>query len=434
MTRHRAALLLIILLAPAAAHALPTFARKYKTSCQTCHVAYPKLTPFGDAFRRNNYHFPDGVDEDYVKVEDVKLGAEGYKKVFPKAVWPGAIPGHFGMSAVAIGRASASTRGDAKLSFAGAGGEIQLTAAGALGDSISLWAGAILQASVTPEDERVNLILHRVFLSYSIFEKPWLIVRAGRLEPSILSFSAHRMLFAGYRFLSTTVVDNHFALEPAQLGFELCGTLFHRLGYAFGVVDGAGNTVTTPKDIYGALRFKLGGLALDGSTRGQKSDLLANPAPWREWSVNLGAFAYRGVARLEDPSSEAFADDRFVIVGGDVSLQLRDVNLIGVFTFQRNESPKLALPQRPVHVQNLMVQADWVGWPWLIPMLRYELRRYSGEVVGPALDREYSHYLGGALHVLIRANVAAALRFEVGKEGHNHWELGSLGLFLTGAL
>ncbi len=348
------------------------------------------------------------------------------------------------MSAVAIGRASASSRGDAKLSFAGAGGEVQLTAAGALGDSVSIWAGAILQANATPEAETVNLILHRVFLNYSIFEKPWLILRAGRIEPSLLSFSSHRMLFASYRFLSTTVADNHFTLEPAQLGFEATGTLWHRLGYAFGVVDGAGNTVTTPKDIYGSLRFKLGGLPLDGSQRGQKADLLANPAPWREWSLSVGAFAYRGVARIKDPSSDAFADDRFVIVGGDLSALIRDVNLCGVFTFQRNESPRMALPSKPVHVQNLMIQADWVGWPWLIPMLRYELRRYSGEVIEAGLNRDYNHYLSGALHVLIRANVAAALRFEVTKEGPTvgttkegltrDWRLGSLGLFLTGAL
>ena len=40
----------IVALAPPA-FAIPTFARKYATSCQTCHTVYPKLTPFGEAFR-----------------------------------------------------------------------------------------------------------------------------------------------------------------------------------------------------------------------------------------------------------------------------------------------------------------------------------------------------------------------------------------------
>jgi len=30
-----------------------------RPSCQTCHLVYPKLTPFGEAFRRNGYRFPD---------------------------------------------------------------------------------------------------------------------------------------------------------------------------------------------------------------------------------------------------------------------------------------------------------------------------------------------------------------------------------------
>jgi hypothetical protein len=48
------------LLAPRRAGAIPAFARKYETSCQTCHVAAPALTPFGEAFRLNGYRFPAG--------------------------------------------------------------------------------------------------------------------------------------------------------------------------------------------------------------------------------------------------------------------------------------------------------------------------------------------------------------------------------------
>ncbi len=83
---------LITLLAPDV-HAIPAFARKYKTSCVTCHIAYPKLTPFGEAFRRNGFQFPEGADDEYIKEEPVSLGAEAYKEVFPDAVWPGQMPG-----------------------------------------------------------------------------------------------------------------------------------------------------------------------------------------------------------------------------------------------------------------------------------------------------------------------------------------------------
>ncbi len=35
------------------ASAVPSFARKYETSCMTCHVAPPKLNAFGRAFKNN---------------------------------------------------------------------------------------------------------------------------------------------------------------------------------------------------------------------------------------------------------------------------------------------------------------------------------------------------------------------------------------------
>src|SRR5579883_2407629 len=81
----------IVLLAAAPARAIPAFARKYGTSCQTCHTVYPKLTPFGEAFRRNGFKFP-GSDTEMTKQETVPLGQDAYRDVFPKAVWPGTLP------------------------------------------------------------------------------------------------------------------------------------------------------------------------------------------------------------------------------------------------------------------------------------------------------------------------------------------------------
>ncbi|HVR87262.1 MAG TPA: hypothetical protein VMU54_23260, partial [Planctomycetota bacterium] len=46
------------------AEALPEWARKYKTSCVTCHEAFPSLNSVGEAFRLNGYRFPDDL---YVK-------------------------------------------------------------------------------------------------------------------------------------------------------------------------------------------------------------------------------------------------------------------------------------------------------------------------------------------------------------------------------
>ena len=72
------------------AEAIPAFARKYATSCQTCHIAFPKLNAFGTAFRLNGYRMPKET-EDMVKEKPVSLGAPAYKKLWPNAIWPGEI-------------------------------------------------------------------------------------------------------------------------------------------------------------------------------------------------------------------------------------------------------------------------------------------------------------------------------------------------------
>src|ERR1700726_764028 len=44
------------------ASALPAFARKYGMPCSSCHEAWPKLSPFGQAFKDNGYQM--GNDRD----------------------------------------------------------------------------------------------------------------------------------------------------------------------------------------------------------------------------------------------------------------------------------------------------------------------------------------------------------------------------------
>src|SRR5712692_11361165 len=72
--------------------AIPAFARKYQTSCTTCHNDPPELNDFGEAFKKNGFKFPKD-DETFIKEPPVMLGAKAQKEVFPGAVYPGEIPG-----------------------------------------------------------------------------------------------------------------------------------------------------------------------------------------------------------------------------------------------------------------------------------------------------------------------------------------------------
>src|SRR6202158_4564872 len=67
---------------------IPAFARKYQTSCATCHSNYPELNDFGEAFKKNGFKFPKD-DDSFVKEPPVLLGSKAPKEAFPGAVYPG---------------------------------------------------------------------------------------------------------------------------------------------------------------------------------------------------------------------------------------------------------------------------------------------------------------------------------------------------------
>ncbi len=73
--------------------AVPAFARKYQTSCYTCHSGFPNRNAFGEAFKNNGYRWPGGEEEDHAKQEQTKMGAAGWKETFPSSPWPTDIPG-----------------------------------------------------------------------------------------------------------------------------------------------------------------------------------------------------------------------------------------------------------------------------------------------------------------------------------------------------
>jgi hypothetical protein len=72
--------------------AIPAFSRMYGTSCSTCHIDFPKLNDFGKAFKDAGFKFPKD-DESVIKIPPVMLGAPANAELWPKAIWPGTIPG-----------------------------------------------------------------------------------------------------------------------------------------------------------------------------------------------------------------------------------------------------------------------------------------------------------------------------------------------------
>jgi hypothetical protein len=212
-----------------------------------------------------------------------------------------------------------------------------------------------------------------------------------------------------------------FTLEPTQLGIELRGvTGGGRLFYSAGYAEGAGNGLQVPSDFWGHLAYKIGGMRLDGESTSDEELDLASPAPWREWSVQIGAFGYAGFPTIGDPEVSSQLD-WFYRAGGDVNVQLRDATIILAYSYGRNHRPYLASPtQTDVESHQIMAQLDYVVLPWFIPTARYERRIVeavdagTGELGFVATDR-----VSLATYFLIRANIRAYLLGAIELDGHH---------------
>ncbi|MFQ5702107.1 MAG: hypothetical protein ACE5HU_09705 [Acidobacteriota bacterium] len=396
------------------ARAIPAFARKYQTSCQTCHIAFPALTPFGEAFRLNGYRFPAGTDSSVTKNEPVSLGAEGYKKLWPRTVWPGEISGLPPVSFV-IESELAYDRASRDTSFDGLGGEFAILTGGTFGDHLSFYGETEFESA----NGEIETSLERLNIQFRPFSTPAFQFKIGSFEPGVFLASDHRRLTDHKHLaLREQIGDNAFALEPNQKGIEFFGVAAHRILYNVGYIEGRGNESNNAKDVYGRLAYKLGGMRLDGTTPGSTtSGLPSNPKPWSEVSVTFSAFVYKGrpllsstdTVLMNDPNTNIVSpvetttsqNDPFTMYGGDIAINLKDLIISAGATTRRDRRPFLSDPTIVNFQSNSRwVELDWVALPWLIPASRWE----EIDVEGGTKAR-----ISLTLQFLVRANVRAFL-------------------------
>ncbi len=378
------------------AQAIPVFARKYKTTCATCHAPFPKLSAFGEAFRLNGYKIPGGTDELYVKQEPVSLGAEAYKKTFPNSIWPSSLPGIPPISFNVIGDVLVDPTGTHKNSTTfNFLNEIDIHAAGNFTDHLSFWTEVVF-TPVAPDNSEVSSVsTNGAWLMYQDICPEWFgtnhfNLKAGDLGHLEISLPNIRWdnTFQATNFLYATELN--LTTEP---GFEING--FGRSWrYAIGITKSDFNN--SERDYHAQLNFKIGGLGFDGSGgQTQEGGLTVSPAGyWRDDSIMFGAFGYRTYDTYTTTNlTNAF--DRF---GGDVRWSCGDFSLAGGFTRGLNNDfiipslfsgsfPALAspvgIPVPPaIHAlfptllvnENIWtVEAQYFLYPWLVPFARYEL-------------------------------------------------------------
>ncbi|RMF56730.1 MAG: hypothetical protein D6748_12845 [Calditrichaeota bacterium] len=376
------------------AQAIPAFARKYRTSCSTCHYEFPKLNAFGKAFLNNGLRYPEGQDPDIRKDNPVSLGSEAYKKVWPDAIWPADIDGLVPLSVHAVGRFNYAPEAGGDEEEEEEGGvkstfefphELEVLYAGTIGENVSF------MGEIEMENEDNEIEFGFPFWVQWDFNANWH-VRLGNVSPD--PTPDHLRLTRNHYNVASFRSRNRWRLRDQQSGIELRGAgngAGGRGGYTFqvGVVNGQGiNDANSSKDIYARATYKIGGLGEVGGTQGQGSE---TSAFYVDNNLRLGGFFYKGTVSGANP------DEDITVFGGDLDLWFNRLIVNGAAMFMKSEIPDMA-------DRNSMAwyaQANYVIYPWLIPLVRYEYTDADTDADTP--DPQTS--LIPALTVVLRANV-----------------------------
>jgi hypothetical protein len=408
------AALLVSFAAIRPAHAVPSFARKYETSCITCHTIYPVLNPFGEAFRRNGYRFPSqngSVDSDAAKAEVVALGQEEYKKQFPDAVWPDSVTKAVPLSAMMNGQVAVNIPGsDAHeaagntFTWGGLSGEFHLFGAGSFDDKVTYFSQLTI-----PDDGSIEIETAYVLWNDVVGPRHLLNLWLGRLmSPQITSFGLHSS-YLGDSFLPAVSVAGlyspgaSFTLGQGHSdGIEANGIIDHRVGWSVGWIAssvGSGLSLPNAEDLYAHVGVKTGGVALDGE--GRYGPNAPDPAkPWAEKALTFDAFAYRGLSLIDNGTGTVAGGtaapvsqrDTFYAVGGALRAQWDSLVLNSGLQFEHHKRPYPGAPATADAAGNVTPGAvtegageaivqynelDYIVFPWLVPGVRTEYTRIS---------------------------------------------------------
>ncbi len=384
-----------------------------------------------------------------VKEKQISLGAPAYKKLWPQAIWPGAVSSHVPLAVVVkmadVNSSSLNedgTTSSVKNDFQFPQ-EVNLFAGGTLGDHVSylseLTFGVNPDNSVSTDVEHAHIAFDSPFGPENLFH-----FRIGKFTPNVAD------VFQEMFLTTDAAVDSVFNYNPIGLrggtglgadevspspiafpvlvrGIELYGIAAHRLMYTVGVANGipaSGQFGNNSKDFYGRVDYKFGGMGLDGDLGGKEIP----DKNWRDDSLRVGGFAYRGNAgNVSFPLTDEVGtkiderDDHFVRAGFFASAYWRDLNLFGAYVHGKDTLQQFDgtsgdfLTQLEPTYDSWFVQADYVFYPWLHGAARYE-------TVTPG-DRSVPSLRTGVFNVsgLVRANVKVLLEYQVDlREAKNH--------------
>jgi hypothetical protein len=414
--------------------AIPAFARKYQTSCSTCHNDYPELNDFGEAFKKNGFKFPKD-DETFVKEPPVLLGAKAYQKVFPKAVYPGEIPGSLPLGFRYSGFATYNSKQPLSIGFLPrtdlfVPNTFTVIAAGSLGPTLSFWVdndisagGANNAAGLGDGYLKVNDLGHYIGLP-----KDTLNLRMGQFELDLPFTQARSINLTSYDIYSQASVaasqgttTNPFVFGIPQRGFEIGGYPNDgNFAWSVSVVDGSNNgpAMRNSKDVYVRVSQRFN-LERDASIR--KEVQAAGPTgPRDHTSLRFGAFYYYGRNALNLDRALAptlgTLHEPFYRAGGDFRFKYRRFELygLGMYGHDTNLLPGTLgfNPGPPVTFSGGFAQAEYWFYPWVIGLMRYDLVNSPTDFLNGVSRNNSRNAFSPGVQLLVRANIKVAFEYQ----------------------
>lgn len=432
-----APLLLLLVLKPAPkAFAIPAFARKYQTSCSTCHNNFPELNDFGEAFKKNGFKFPKD-DETFVKEPPVLLGAAEQRENFPKVIYPGEIPGTIPISFRFLGFAAYNNKrplsaGVVPRTDLFTPDAVVIIGAGSFGKNLSFWVdddisvgGSGAEGGLGDGYLKVNDLGHYIGLPkdalnlrFGQFELDLPFTQARSINPSSYDIYDQASIAGG---LGTT--NNPFMFGASQRGIEIGGYPNDgNFSWSVALVNGTNDTPTlrNSKDIYARVSQRFN-LERDPNAR-KEVQAASKTGPRDHTSLRLGAFYYYGRNEL-NLDRELFPDfgtihERFYRAGADFRFKYRKFEVYGLGMHGRDENlipnteTELVEKGPPVTFTGGFAQAQYWFYPWVIGVMRYDVVNSPTDFLNGASVHNTRNRFSPGIQILVRGNIKTVFEYQ----------------------
>ena len=420
-------------------YAIPAFARKYQTSCTTCHNDFPQLNDFGEAFKKNGFKFPKD-DESFVKIPPVLLGAKAQKEEFPKAVYPGEIPGSVPIGFRYEGYFNWNKKQPSALQAAGfvprtdlfAPNTFTVIAADSLGSNLSFWIDDDLSAGGSGADGGLG----DGYLKYNdlgrIFKLPKdsLNVRFGQFELDLPFTQARSIYLSDYDVYDEASVagalgtaNNPFTMGAPQRGIEFGGYPNDgNFEWSVALVNGNNDSpaIRDSKDVYIRISQRFN---LERDAESRRSIRAAGPTgPRDHTSIRIGAFYYHGKNELNMGGSQydflGTIDEPFYRVGGDLRFKYRSLELFGLGMVGHDDNHLVdtgagtIMAAPAVTFTGGFAGANWWVYPWLIATVRYDFVNSPADFINGLSRYNTRSRFSPGFQILARANIKILGEYE----------------------